>query len=571
LSSFVLKTITFVIIAIISIAILLIVLKNKKNTKYKKNIAFLDKEKNLLESAPVIAELTKIETIIKNEKLEEKYNNWQDSFEKIKSEDISDMNDFIFNLDTMLEHKEYKKFDEEYCNAELHLYKIRTRINKILQEIQDINQSEEKYRDIIIKLKSKYRELNSKFEMNKEAYEGIEGIIELQFETIEKRFQGFEEFMEKNEYNEVIHIVKAIDTMIDHMSVAIEETPDLVLLSTKVIPKRIEQITTTYEQMKNENYPLEYLNIDYNIEESLKNVNKIFDRIKVLNLEDCMFELRTMLEYLDSIFNEFDKEKISRKEYEDEKGSFEEKLNKMSTVVKDVYGQLEEIKNMYDLTDKDIKVIDEVNMRLISLKKEYKKSIKKLSNSKTPYSKISKELEEYTKNLKAIEQDLDDTLKSLGNMYDDEMRAHEQLDEIQDLLKKSKISIRQYKLPIINNKYFIQLNEANEAILEIIKELEQKPISIQVLNTRVDTARDLVLKLYNTTNEMVKTASVTEKVIVYGNKFRSSNKRINEGLKLAEQLFNKGNYEKALISAMNVIETIDKDIKSKVVNLYSED
>jgi len=278
-----------------------------------------------------------------------------------------------------------------------------------------------------------------------------------------------------------------------------------------------------------------------------------------------------MLEYLDSIFNEFDKEKISRKEYEDEKGSFEEKLNKMSTVVKDVYGQLEEIKNMYDLTDKDIKVIDEVNMRLISLKKEYKKSIKKLSNSKTPYSKISKELEEYTKNLKAIEQDLDDTLKSLGNMYDDEMRAHEQLDEIQDLLKKSKISIRQYKLPIINNKYFIQLNEANEAILEIIKELEQKPISIQVLNTRVDTARDLVLKLYNTTNEMVKTASVTEKVIVYGNKFRSSNKRINEGLKLAEQLFNKGNYEKALISAMNVIETIDKDIKSKVVNLYSED
>ena len=403
--------------------------------------------------------------------------------------------------------------------------------------------------------------------MTKSSYEGIESIIELQFENIERRFQDFEEFMEKNEYSEVIHIVKAIDTMIEHMSVVIEETPDLVLLSTKVIPKRIEQITDTYEEMKKDNYPLDYLNIDYNIEESLKNVNKIFDRIKVLNLDDCMFELRTMLEYLDSIFNEFDKEKIARKEYEDEKGNFEEKLDKIASVVKDVYGQIDDIKNMYDLTDKDIKTIDDVNLRLVALKKDYKKSIKKLSNSKTPYSKISKELEEYTSLLKAIEEDLDVSLKSLGNMYDDEMRAHEQLDEIQDLLKESKSSIRKYKLPLVNKTYFVQLTEANEAILEIIKELENKPIAIKTLNTRVDTARDLVLKLYNTTNDMIKMASTTENLIVYGNKYRSTNFRVDEGLKLSEQLFYKGNYEKAYKTAISTIEIVDKDIKNKVVGM----
>ena len=563
----VLKIITFVIIAVISITILLVVLKNKKVGKYKKSIAFLDKEKNLLESAPVIAELSKIETIIKNDKLEEKYKGWQDSFEKIKTEDISSMNDYIFELDTILERKEYKKFDEQYSNAELHLYKIRTKINNLLEEIQEINQSEEKYRDIIIKLKAKYRELNSKFEMNKSSYEGIESIIELQFENIERRFQDFEEFMEKNEYSEVIHIVKAIDTMIEHMSTVIEETPDLVLLSTKVIPKRIEQITDTYEEMKNEKYPLDYLNIDYNIEESLKNVNKIFDRIKVLNLDDCMFELRTMLEYLDSIFNEFDKEKIARKEYEDEKGIFEDKLEKIAGVVKDVYSQIDDIKNMYDLTDKDVKNIDDVNLRLVALKKDYKKSIKKLSSSKTPYSKISKELEEYTSLLKTIEEDLDVSLKSLGNMYDDEMRAHEQLDEIQELLKESKANIRRYKLPLVNKTYFVQLTEANEAILEIIKELENKPIAIKTLNTRVDTARDLVLKLYNTTNDMIKMASTTENLIVYGNKYRSTNTRVDEGLKLSEQLFYKGNYEKAYKTAINTIEIVDKDIKNKVVGM----
>jgi septation ring formation regulator len=69
---------------------------------------------------------------------------------------------------------------------------------------------------------------------------------------------------------------------------------------------------------------------------------------------------------------------------------------------------------------------------------------------------------------------------------------------------------------------------------------------------------------------MVKTASVTENVIVYGNKYRSSNTRIDDGLKTAEQLFYKGNYEKALTTAMNAIEIVDKDIKNKVVTMYAK-
>ena len=46
------------------------------------------------------------------------------------------------------------------------------------------------------------------------------------------------------------------------------------------------------------------------------------------------------------------------------------------------------------------------------------------------------------------------------------------------------------------------LAEAGEAIREIIKELDKKPIVIKILNIRVDTARDLVFKIYNKTNDI---------------------------------------------------------------------
>ena len=309
-------TITYTVIFIIVLIVIVLLNKRRQINRCKKTIENLEFEKNVISSTAIASELDKVETIIKNEKAEEKFNNWVDRFTEIKEERIPVLDDMIIDLEILLDKKDYSNFFIKEAKTEIELYKIKNANDTLMQEIQEVNSSEEKYRTIITKLKSKYRELSNIFVNTKEEYGEIASTIELQFENIERRFQDFEDFMESNEYSEVVHIVKAIDTMIDHMTTIVEETPDLVLLATKLIPKKIEQITEVYEKMLDENYPLDYLNITYNMEESIKNVNLLMDRIRVLNLEDCLFELKTMISYLDSLFEDFDREKISRKDYE---------------------------------------------------------------------------------------------------------------------------------------------------------------------------------------------------------------------------------------------------------------
>lgn len=570
MESIILMVVTYVIITLVLISTTIVIIKKRRLKKINDTIQNLDRERNIIESIPIFLELSKVETIIKNDKMEEKYKQWQNRFENIKNIQLAQITDMITDLDVFRDSKNSNEYQLKLANVEMELFKAKTGMNVLLEEIKEINSSEEKYRSIITKLKSKYRELFGVFEEKKDEYEDVSGIIELQFENIEKRFQNFEEYMEKSEYSEVVHIVKAIDNMVDHMSIVIDEVPDLILLAKKLIPKRIEQITETYQDMIEKNYPIGHMNVEYNIEESLKNVNSIIDRIKVLNLEDCMFELRTMLEYLDMLFNEFENEKISKKEYDDEVGIFNKKLEKINKIVDDIYSQINDIKNMYDLTDEDIKVIDEVNSKLQEVNNEYGESLINLDKKEISYSKILKTLKGLTLKLAKVEDDLDLSLKSLGNMYEDEVRAREQLDEIQELLNQSKVRIRGYKLPIIANDYFVQLTEANDAILEIIKELGKKPISISILNTRVDTARDLVLKLYNTTNEMIKTARLIEDAIIYGNRFRKDNELIDKGLNKAEILFYKGEYKKALEVSFNTLDTYDPGIKVRLMHSYEE-
>jgi len=561
---------SYVIIAIVLVFVTLSLIKKQRLKRIKEELENLDREKNEIESAPVVSELAKLETLIKNDKLEEKYKRWYETFENIKKQSIPKINDMIIDLDIYIDKKRYKDYVIHVAKTELAIYKAKTATDNLLEEIKEINLSEEKYRKIITKLKTKYRELSSLYEEKKSDYGEIANVIELQLENIEKRFQDFEEYMEVSDYQEALRIVKGIDVMVDHMGIVIEEVPDLVLLANKLIPKRIEQITEIYDDMKEKKYPLKHLKIEYNVEESLKNVNQILDRIKVLNLENCMFELRTMLEYLDSLFNEFELEKKAKKTYEELKEILDKRIEKITLVVNDIYLQLDDIKNMYDLTDDDVKTIDEVNTKIATLREEYKNTNKSLSRKKIPYSEASIFLEDYLNNLKNIEEELDNSLKNLGNMYEDEVRAREQLDEIQELLKQSKARIKSYKLPIISDNYFIELQEANEAILEIIKELEKKPIAIKVLNTRVDTARDLVLKLFNTTNDMVKTAKLAEYSIVYGNRYRSQNINIDSGLNQAQILFYKGNYKKSLDVTVSTLERIDPEIKDKVIELYEK-
>ena len=125
-------------------------------------------------------------------------------------------------------------------------------------------------------------------------------------------------------------------------------------------------------------------------------------------------------------------------------------------------------------------------------------------------------------------------------------------------------------LPIIPNTYFIELKEANEAIREIIKELDKKPINIEVLNTRVDTSRDLVFKLHNTSTELIKTAMLAENAIVYGNRYRTKRQYVDEGLNKAEILFIKGEYKKALELTLNTIDIVEPGIYKKLLNLYEK-
>lgn len=569
MDAIVLLMITLFVTTAIVIVVVLNIIQSKKKNRYKKRLEQLEYEKNTIDSAPIIPELSKIENFNKNEKLDALYDNWKDRLDSIRTNQIPKITDMLLEADYSLSKMDYKSTLYKIARLEMEIYKVRTNSEFLLNEIKEITTSEERSRALITALKANYRKLYQKFTETKEGFGTLGEPVDLQFETIAKRFEDFEILMDHNEFTEVNGLIKVIDDLLKHMTTVIEEVPPIYVLATNLLPKKIAEIEEEYQGLVKSGYPLDYLNVEYNIAEANKKISDIIDRAKVLNLEDSLLELKVLSDYFDGLFNDFEKEKIERVRYEENNKIFKAKLGKSNRLMNEIFSGIDEIRSAYHLSEEAIKELNLLGNDLDQLNNDYQILMDHTGNNTFAYSKLTKEIEGLALRLSKLEESVETVLNSIGSMKEDEVRARQQLEEIKLILKEAKLKMKDYDLPMIPQTYYVELNEAQSAIKEIMRELERKPITIEVLNTRVDTARDLVLKLFGTTKELLKTAMFAEMAIVYGNRYRSRSEDLDKYLRYSEQLFYSGEYQKSLEITINSLNKIENGIYDKLLNFYA--
>ena len=559
-----LVVVTTFVIAFVLILITFMVTRRKASKKYKNKVEELDIEKNQLINVEILSEITKVRNLVKTDNLKHKLEEWDGEFSYIKDKMLPSITDEISEVDFLIDKHDYKGAVRKMTGIELEIDSLKRKSKKLIDEIQNITNSEERNRALITKLKVSYRELQNKFQRNEKEYGELKDRVQKEFDKIDSLFFSFEEFMEHNDYVEVEKVVIVIEESLNQLKDVLDNIPSLLLMASVLIPGKVEEAKVLYGRMQRDGYPIDYLNVEYNLEEITNKTEGIMNNIRDLKMEDANLELKTILDYFNSLFSDFDKEKECKDSFKEGCKKFRYKLEKVNKVVYDIYVQIDDIRVTYDLTEEEINRFSTLNRNLEVINEDFKTLFEHGKSKTFAYSKLYDELDGLGVKLSRLQDDLDYQLRSITSMQDDEYRAKEQLNTIQDLLKKAKLRLKDYKLPVIPSSYYVELKEAQDAIREIMKELDKKPIVIKILNIRVDTARDLVFKIYNKTNDMIKSAMLSEKMIIYGNRYRSTYQDIDQGLERATTLFYKGQYEQSLQVSMEAIKNVEDSPMDKI-------
>ena len=75
-------TVMIIVMTFVILVVFLHLFRANRKKFYKDKVKELEVQRNMIASTPVLIELAKIEPVIKNEKMEERYNRWQDRLYK---------------------------------------------------------------------------------------------------------------------------------------------------------------------------------------------------------------------------------------------------------------------------------------------------------------------------------------------------------------------------------------------------------------------------------------------------------------------------------------------------------
>ena len=276
---------TTFLLAVIFILLTFFIIKRKAKKRYKNKVNELEVQKNQLLNVKILSEMTKVKDLVKTDNLQHKLNNWDKSFNYIKDEMIPKITDSLSEVDFMIDRREYEAAIRKMTDIELEIDRLKRRSDKLIGEIQLITGSEERNRSLITKLKIRYRELQAKFNRCTKDYTEVEDVIKNEFTKVDEKFQLFENAMDQNDYVEVEKIVVVIDEEITNLKNILDNIPNIIIMANVLIPAKIEEAKTQYARMIRDGYPLDYLQVDYNLEEISNKSTSIMDKVKNLEVD----------------------------------------------------------------------------------------------------------------------------------------------------------------------------------------------------------------------------------------------------------------------------------------------
>ena len=140
---------TYILLAIAIVVVVYILVRKHNKKRYEDILNGLEREKNLIINANILTELSKVETMINSQDLEEKYEEWKTRFDDIKNKDIPLLTDELIDIEDSFKTRKYKKIEPDLAKIELSLYHVKTKASYLLEEIKELTESEERNRESV--------------------------------------------------------------------------------------------------------------------------------------------------------------------------------------------------------------------------------------------------------------------------------------------------------------------------------------------------------------------------------------------------------------------------------------
>lgn len=538
--------------------------------KYYKEIDRLEGWKMDITDRPVLDEMSKVKQLNMTGQTEELFERWRNEWDDIVTGQLPGVEELLFDAEEYIDRYRFKKAKEVQQAIEESLAGIEDKIKSLLAEINELVGSEEKNRTEIDGLKDLYRECKKALLAHRHTYGKAETILGIQLDEAFAKFQDFEDRTANGDYLQAREIVLTIQTQLDSIQKKMEAIPDLLVDAGSNIPSQLLEVREGFREMEQQGYMLEHVEVDKETESLEKEAAGYLAMIERGETSEAHEGLEDIKQRIDALYDLLEKEVYARKFIQ----SHDEKVRTELYNAKDANFMLKKelgiVQQSYHLQEKDEETHSLLETKLTKLFKRFEILEHKISNQSSAHSVLGEELEYIKNELEALSEEQVHFAEKLQALRKDELTAREKVKEISKKLSETIRLVSKSNIPGLSQNYRYLMEDTKESIQNVIEKLDEKPLDIPAVQQYLEIAVMTVDKAADSTAEMIETVQLAEKVIQYGNRYRSKYPSIAKALREAEDSFRNYNYKEALEQAASSIEEIEPGALKRIEDMIGE-
>ncbi|MGA4719096.1 septation ring formation regulator EzrA [Fictibacillus nanhaiensis] len=545
----------YIVIAIVTFLALILYGAMSRRRVYKE-IDRLEAWKMQIMNRPLTEEISKVKGMAMIGETEEKFEMWRQEWDEMVTTQLPNLEEDLFDAEEYTDKYRFKKAKSILAGVSQSLEKIDLRIKEITSEINELVTSEELNREEIVEAKEKLQETKKYYLTHIRALGQTAPIFDKELDEIKALIESFESLTVQGSHLEARQrLVESLNRISD-CKTKMQGVPELLVILQSDIPNSLKELSVGFTEMEQQGYVLHHIGIEKEIS-SLKDLNdQALNKVLELELESAQKDMDETVQKMDQLYEMLENEVHSKQFVISEREVFFSNIQDLHDRIENLKQETQIVSSTYLIEQNEAEMQKKIEKLFHKLQSRFLIIEDSIDEKRESYSVIREMMEEMQKQMEELQRSQKVYEEMLHNLRKDELETKQSLRGLRKKLLEARRMVQKSNLPGLPEHYLITIGKAEEYIIEVSKKLDEKPLEMSDVSYVLNKAHEAVNEGYDETSKMIENAFLAEKLIQYGNRFRSSYQSVSVRLIEAEIAFRNYQYEDALEIAASAIESV---------------